>query len=187
MDPIGIAGGANVYGFANGDPVNFSDPFGLCPDDDCQPTDAERAVQAFKDWAAAAFDRSITVLGAVGNWIRREGPGIAGQEAAFAAAGPVVGAVRNGRRVAAVSQAARRFLSEDRHLRSASIGARHDWAAAGLNADDVVGLIAASGRWETAAGTAAGRLTIGERVVQYSLTQNRSNAAEWVVNAWLVP
>ena len=30
QDPIGIAGGANVYGFASGDPVNFSDPFGLC-------------------------------------------------------------------------------------------------------------------------------------------------------------
>ena len=29
MDPIGLAGGANVYGFSNGDPVNFSDPFGL--------------------------------------------------------------------------------------------------------------------------------------------------------------
>ncbi|MFG0312568.1 MAG: AHH domain-containing protein, partial [Phycisphaerales bacterium] len=30
QDPIGIAGGLNLYGFANGDPVNFSDPFGLC-------------------------------------------------------------------------------------------------------------------------------------------------------------
>lgn len=30
-DPIGLAGGVNVYGFAAGDPVNFSDPFGLCP------------------------------------------------------------------------------------------------------------------------------------------------------------
>ena len=29
QDPIGVAGGANVYGFAGGDPVNFSDPFGL--------------------------------------------------------------------------------------------------------------------------------------------------------------
>jgi RHS repeat-associated protein len=28
-DPIGIAGGLNVYGYANGDPVNFRDPFGL--------------------------------------------------------------------------------------------------------------------------------------------------------------
>jgi hypothetical protein len=31
QDPIGLAGGLNLYGFANGDPVNFSDPFGLCP------------------------------------------------------------------------------------------------------------------------------------------------------------
>jgi RHS repeat-associated protein len=31
-DPIGFDGGLNLYGFAAGDPVNFSDPFGLCPD-----------------------------------------------------------------------------------------------------------------------------------------------------------
>lgn len=30
-DPIGLAGGLNLYGFANGDPVNFDDPFGLNP------------------------------------------------------------------------------------------------------------------------------------------------------------
>jgi RHS repeat-associated protein len=30
-DPLGLAGGLNLYGFAGGDPVNFSDPFGLCP------------------------------------------------------------------------------------------------------------------------------------------------------------
>ena len=28
-DPLGLAGGLNVYGFNGGDPVNFSDPFGL--------------------------------------------------------------------------------------------------------------------------------------------------------------
>jgi RHS repeat-associated protein len=44
-DPIGLAGGLNLYGFAGGDAVNFSDPFGLCPptDDntaDCAPGSA---------------------------------------------------------------------------------------------------------------------------------------------------
>jgi RHS repeat-associated protein len=29
VDPIGLAGGLNVYGFAGGDPVNYRDPFGL--------------------------------------------------------------------------------------------------------------------------------------------------------------
>jgi uncharacterized protein RhaS with RHS repeats len=28
-DPIGLAGGVNEYGFADADPLNFSDPFGL--------------------------------------------------------------------------------------------------------------------------------------------------------------
>ncbi len=32
QDPIGLAGGLNVYGYASGDPVNSRDPFGLCPE-----------------------------------------------------------------------------------------------------------------------------------------------------------
>jgi RHS repeat-associated protein len=45
-DPIGLAGGLNLYGFAQGDPVNFGDPFGLCPPEDenysdCPPGTSE--------------------------------------------------------------------------------------------------------------------------------------------------
>jgi RHS repeat-associated protein len=29
-DPIGLGGGLNLYGFGGGDPVNYSDPLGLC-------------------------------------------------------------------------------------------------------------------------------------------------------------
>jgi RHS repeat-associated protein len=32
-DPIGLAGGMNLYGFADGDPSTYRDPFGLCPVD----------------------------------------------------------------------------------------------------------------------------------------------------------
>lgn len=36
-DPIGLNGGMNLYGFAAGDPVNMSDPFGLDPYINCRP------------------------------------------------------------------------------------------------------------------------------------------------------
>jgi RHS repeat-associated protein len=32
QDPIGLAGGLNTYGFAEGDPVSYSDPYGLKAD-----------------------------------------------------------------------------------------------------------------------------------------------------------
>ena len=43
-DPIGLAGGLNAYGFAAGDPVSYSDPYGLS----CEPKPAcERSQNAF--------------------------------------------------------------------------------------------------------------------------------------------
>jgi RHS repeat-associated protein len=72
-DPIGLAGGLNLYGFANGDPVSYSDPYGLCPYanrersvnlDDC-PTDTEeqrttlRVFRAIDEHGGEAGDRAI--------------------------------------------------------------------------------------------------------------------------------
>ncbi len=50
-DPIGLAGGLNLYGFANGDPVTFSDPFGLtpCGQKECPPSFWR---QYILDWVA---------------------------------------------------------------------------------------------------------------------------------------
>lgn len=62
-DPIGLSGGMNLYGYAAGDPVNNSDPFGLCPpedDEDCS------FVQRAANWAAAnGHNKTLNTIAAV--------------------------------------------------------------------------------------------------------------------------
>jgi RHS repeat-associated protein len=56
-DPIGLAGGLNLYGFAGGDPVNFTDPFGL---DTLKILDAQLGkVVASLRARNPAFDRQV--------------------------------------------------------------------------------------------------------------------------------
>lgn len=62
QDPIGLAGGVNLYGFADGDPVNSHDPFGLCPP--CYP---DQPGGGFRSIGASGSDamRGAAILGAV--------------------------------------------------------------------------------------------------------------------------
>ena len=67
-DPIGLAGGLNLYGFAAGDPASYSDPFGLCPygqlkpdykTDDCPPGDLGDAMRELDRHGAAMGKATI--------------------------------------------------------------------------------------------------------------------------------
>ena len=58
-DPIGLAGGMNLYGYANGDPVNYSDPFGLCPACAIVDAIADRAWNAGNERKISRLDPEI--------------------------------------------------------------------------------------------------------------------------------
>jgi len=73
-DPIGLAGGMNLYGFAHADPVNFSDPFGLS---ECEKIEnsAERktceqdAKERARAWATCRADAGQFALSLTANML----------------------------------------------------------------------------------------------------------------------
>jgi RHS repeat-associated protein len=82
-DPIGLGGGLNLYGFADGDPVNFSDPFGLKP---CPPTcgleDAGDLAAGMTPGLSSVVDALTAFSGK--NPITGESVGVSGRLIAFA-------------------------------------------------------------------------------------------------------
>lgn len=88
-DPIGLAGGLNLYGYANGDPINNSDPFGLCPIElDGIPCTLTRAWQGAVGGMAAG-----AIIGGLGGTLVAPGVGTVVGAGGGALAGSVDGAL----------------------------------------------------------------------------------------------
>ena len=73
QDPIGLAGGLNLYGYANGDPVGYADPYGLCPyagekgkrdtaTKNCPDDDIGEAVRAIDQYGGKLGRRTIKTI-----------------------------------------------------------------------------------------------------------------------------
>jgi RHS repeat-associated protein len=144
-DPIGLAGGLNLYGFAAGDPVNHSDPFGLmaCPPM-CGPS--QRHIQIEAQFQEDLTPRDRLALGGMAV-AAAAGPGLFARVASLfmrapaAAAGASVLAQRageSGRRV--MADGGSRVLSLSQHFHTGSPGggagsvASRDWGSIGATA-----------------------------------------------------
>jgi RHS repeat-associated protein len=88
-DPVGIAGGMNAFGFAQGDPINLRDPFGLCPLDDGIP-----CAVVFAGWGTGGGMILGGLVGAAGGSLVLPGIGtVAGIEPGAVAGGALLGLV----------------------------------------------------------------------------------------------
>ncbi len=110
-DPISFAGGLNLYGFGGGDPVGYSDPYGLAAEECCHESLDPKRDQVSNMYRAqngreAAIGVGVGILAAVGGFAFAEVGGAVLTRLGFTAAraapaGAAVGgaAFRNGERV----------------------------------------------------------------------------------------
>ena len=64
QDPIGVAGGVNLYAYAGNDPIAYTDPFGLCP----EWLDGKPCTVMFAAVTVSASWLTATVTGSVGSY-----------------------------------------------------------------------------------------------------------------------
>ena len=118
-DPIGLAGGINLYGFANGDPVSYSDPYGLSAQACCTLREVGSFLGGFVPVVSDLNDVGTVITGYDAMAGERVGAG-----GRVVAAAGVVLPVSGGQIRAAgnVIQAAARELSQQIGKNSVSIG-----------------------------------------------------------------
>jgi hypothetical protein len=121
-DPAGLAGGANLYGYAGGDPANSSDPFGLC---DKAPCPMDHLIAGVIAGAKAQGRAILKAVGDFSEGLQKDVEGLAGRVSVYAHGG--VGPVN----VSAESDmmgrvAARGSLDLSSESHSASVGVAVD-------------------------------------------------------------
>jgi len=177
-DPIGLAGGLNLYGFANGDPVTFSDPFGL-QSDPCEGR-LTSAVWYCINRRTEPWIPIIQTAWTIESIVTPMGEAAVGSGAIGGEIGQTIRAFRAGRlaardaelagRAVLVQQGAR-VLTLSRHAFSGSkwSAAYHDFGAAGLNPLEVARAVAEKigDLSELSPGIGRGSVEVGGQLVKF--------------------